>query len=76
MLPNKAIFKETIPVILCKKDIQTVTKLQHKLFYPLQSVYSNTILISKFRHLPTCGDLGFRVTFFMLRDLIYGENIF
>ena len=46
-----------------QKYSQTVTKLQHKLFYRF---HSNTILISKFRHFPTCQKLGIGAAYFAL----------
>ena len=39
-----------------RKDTETVTKLQHKLFFCLKYIHSNIILIPKFRHLSTCGN--------------------
>ena len=59
-----------------KKDSQTVTKLQYKLFQRCQYVHSNTILISIFCHLPTWGNLRTGATSLMLQDPSYGQNTF
>ena len=39
-----------------RKDNQTFTTLQHKLFYRFKYVDSNAILVPKFCYLPTCGN--------------------
>ena len=57
-----------------RKDSQIVTKLQHKLFYCFQHVHNDTILISKFCNIPTCGNLGYVVTSLTLRGPSYGQN--
>ena len=65
------------PVILCKMIVKPSQNCNTSYFIVFSKfIHSNTIPISKFRHFPTCGNLGFWAPFLTSWGPSYGQNIF